>query len=60
MGTKQTLSEQERINAFAKELALVLRRIAGKSEAEQNAVPNDLPEPITKEVKAKDQNKKAK
>ncbi len=60
--TNTTFSEEERIDAFAKALALVLRRIAGKSETEQNAVPDDLPEPIKKEAKNKNiaQNKKAK
>lgn len=51
MTKKTTFSEEERIDAFAKALALTLRRIAGKTEIGNSAIPDDLPKPIKKEAK---------
>ena len=45
---QNNFSEKERIDAFAKALAVVLRRIAG---FDSNTIPKDLPKPVkNKEV----------
>jgi len=43
------LSEKERIDAFSKALAAVLRRIAGQDSGNgRKSLPENLPKPVTK------------
>ena len=47
--TTMNLSEKERIDAFSKALAAVLRRIAGQDSGNgRKSLPENLPKPVTK------------